>query len=884
MKKSLYLIDGHYQIYRSFYAAPNRLSTSTGEPTGAIHVFCQMLLSLIRERKPDYLAVVMDVSDRTVFRCEIDPEYKANRDAPPEALTAQADHIVNILESLEVPLHRLEGFEADDLMATFAEQLRGEPVDVYLVSRDKDLEQLLTPHVFMFDPTKNLVMDQAWLKTEKGYSPKQAVEVQTLTGDSTDNVPGVPGVGLKTATKLVAKYGTAAKVLAHADELTPKARERMLAFEDQMPLTRQLVTLRRDAPVTLDLDSCAVDKFNPAQVMPLLKELELNRLTDMLSEFGASIPSKGSSDSGQDSGEGTGAAVARPEVKHQYELVDTPTAFKSFLAKLKKQEVFAFDTETTGINPVAANLVGLSFCWKSGEAFYIPVRGMVGKVLEESVVVDALRPIMEDPAVRKIGHNIKYDALMLRQVGIHVQGIWFDTMIAGFLVDPLRNSFSMDSMVKAMLDHEMIPISDLIGKGRNQITIDQVDTAQVGQYAAEDADYTWRLKEVLESQVMDGHLQSLFEDIEMPLVTVLVDIENNGVAIDRTLLSSLGNTMADRMLELQREVHQFAGHEFNLGSTKQLATVLFDEQGLKPVKKTKTGRSTDADTLQTLASTTDHPIPRLILEYREVSKLKSTYVDTLPKMVCARTHRIDGKEDPGRLRRPGEGSCSAGGRLFTDRAQAAGPLLRGSGPDERFRIRAGYSQDRGRPRQWPRTRPGKPRTAQRGQGGEFRNHLWPDGVRAVPFPRNPRAGGQCFYRHVFHALSGHSTFHRRVHRQGANARLRRDHPRPPPPHTGASIPQPGAGQLRRANFGEHRGSRFGRRLDQASHDRHSPGVGDWSLPKPHDYPGSRRTGIRSAEVGRGDGSGDDPALHGRGDGASRSPGGRSELGPQLGRG
>lgn len=632
MSKSLYLIDGHYQIYRAFYAAPKNLSAPDGQPTGAIHIFCQMLLNLIRDRQPDYLAMMMDVSDRTVFRCQLDADYKANREPAPEALHSQAEHIVSIVQGLDIPLHRMEGFEADDLMATIAHQVSDRPIDVYLVSRDKDLEQLLSDRVRLFDPTKEQIVDPATLLDTKGYSPSQAVEIQTLTGDSTDNIPGVEGIGVKTAAKLIAKYQTAQGVLDHADSLTPKQRERVLGFAEQMPITRQLVTLRRDVPFTFELDPCAVHGWNPEKALPILDELGLVRLRDQIKGVFQNTESQGT--------QANDDAVQTVHEDVDYKLINTPDALKEFAAELARQPRFAFDTETTGLNPVAADLVGLSFSWKAGSAYYLPVRGACAKVLDPDDVVEAIKPIFEDASIGKVGHNIKYDIVVLRQLGVRTLGIAFDTMVASFVLEPLRNSHGLDPLTLSLLDHRMIPISDLIGKGKNQITIDQVDTERVCEYACEDADYTWRLLEVLESQISGSDLEPLFRDTEMPLVAVLAEMEHNGVAIDSKVLNDLGDSLADRIIALDREIQKTAGHSFNVASTKQLAAVLFDELGLEVVRKTKTGRSTDADTLQTLAASTDNPIPNMVLAYREMSKLKSTYVDTLPKMVCPRTQRI----------------------------------------------------------------------------------------------------------------------------------------------------------------------------------------------------------------------------------------------------
>lgn len=637
MTKTLYMIDGHWQIYRAFYAPfPQELTSPRGEPTRATHVFCQQLFSLLRGRRPDYLAVVMDVSDETTFRRKLDPTYKANRDPPPETLHIQVERIVTILAALGIGLFRLPGFEADDLMATIAHRLRDEDVDVFLVSLDKDLEQLLSDRVRLYDPTKDQALDVAALLEKRGYTPEQAVEVQTLMGDPTDNVPGVPGIGIKTATKLVNEYGTAHGVIDNADKLTPKMRERVTAFADKLELTRQLVTLRRDAPVEFALADCRVDGLDFAAAYPIFDELGFNRLKEQLAQF-----TDGRDTSPIDEPVAAGL-TAEPG---KYHLIDTPEALASFVEKLAAQPSFAFDTETTGLNPVKADLVGLSFSWQLAEAYYLPVRAALGSALPIETVVEKLKPIFEDPSVGKVGQNLKYDVLALRQVGIEVAGLEFDTMIASFLLDPLGRSHSLDALAKKHFDHTMIPISDLIGKGKNQITMDQVDIGQVCEYAAEDADFTWRLKEVLAPQMAGSHVEPLFRDTEMPLIEVLVEMTNNGITLDGELLAELGGSMAVRLAELTEEIHRAAGRPFNIDSTKQLGVVLFDEQGLEPVRKTKTGRSTDHETLETLAERTANPIPPLVLQYRELTKLKGTYVDTLPRMICRRTSRLHASFD-----------------------------------------------------------------------------------------------------------------------------------------------------------------------------------------------------------------------------------------------
>lgn len=638
MNKSFYIIDGHAQIYRAFYAPFRDLTSPSGEPTRATFVFTQMLFNLLRQRKPDYLAMVMDVSDETVFRRDIDPDYKAHRDPPPEALEVQMNRIVSIVTTAGIPILRRPGFEADDLMATLVERFRDAPLDIYLVSKDKDLEQLVNERVRLYDPGKDEVLDAAAIEAAKGYRPDQAVEVQTLVGDSTDNIPGIPGVGPKTAAKLIQKYGTADAVVAHAAELTPKLRESVEAFAPKLPITRQLVTLRRDVQFEFDLEASKRSRIHPPALRPMFRELGFHRLQDAIDEFDSLFPT---STSTAELFPSAPAEPARPSGpgRGKYHLVDNMERFEEFINALSAQRIFAFDTETTGLQPVTAAMVGLSFAWAPGEAWYLPVRAAVGDVLPRSKVVQGLKPIMEDPAILKVGQNLKFDALTVRQLGMGVTGLHFDTMIAAFLLEP-TGAHGLDAMVKNLIGHEMIPITDLIGKGRDQITMDLVDTRRVCEYAAEDADFTWRLYEIFNRRIAGSHVERLFTETEMPLVEVLVDMENEGIALDAPLLGKLGNTLADRMEDLTRQVHQTAGYKFNIDSTKQLATVLFDELGLSVVRKTKTGRSTDADTLEALAEQTDNPIPRLVLEYREATKLKNTYVDTLPKMINPRTGRV----------------------------------------------------------------------------------------------------------------------------------------------------------------------------------------------------------------------------------------------------
>jgi DNA polymerase I len=660
-RKTLYLIDGHGQIYRAYYAPFGALTAPSGEPTRAVHVFLQMLLNILRDRKPDYLAMTLDTSDETVFRKEIDPTYKANRQAPPEDLPPQIDRIISILQVMKVPILRMPGFEADDLLATLCEEYGGRDLDVFLVSRDKDLDQLLTEHIRMYDPMKDREIDVAAMREEKGFGPEQAVEAQMLMGDSTDNVKGVMGVGPKKAAQLLQQYGTLKEILAHADDLSPKLRENILAFRDRMEMVRQLVTLKRDVPVTFDLKEADVHRFTPLAAAGVLRELGLNRLLEKISDAGqvagnneaetASPSSKPSppariSESlfGDEEEEppASGPANTLIDVNQagaQYELVDTEQSLAAFARKLGAVEAFAFDTETTGLVPAAADLVGLSFSWQAGDGFYIPVRG-VGKTVSVDAVKKHLGPIFADEKIRKCGQNLKYDIGVLKVIGLNVAGVDFDSMIASFVLDSTRRSHGIDALARDLLHYKKITTEDMIGKGKHQTTFDKLPTDRTCRYACEDADIAWRLRQALERQMTDPGLLSLFRDLEMPLVEVLAQIEFLGVAVDTELLAKLSNEMADRLAELEIEIHKAAGHPFNIASTKQLAEVLFDEQGLKSAKRTKTGRSTDAEVLADLAAETDNPVPKLVLEHRELAKLKGTYVDALPEMVCRRTGRI----------------------------------------------------------------------------------------------------------------------------------------------------------------------------------------------------------------------------------------------------
>ncbi|MDM8007241.1 MAG: DNA polymerase I [Phycisphaerae bacterium] len=663
MAKRFFLIDGLSQIFRCYYAPFQNLSTPAGEPIKATYVFSNMLLQLVREQKPDYLAMVMEGGDeKAVFRKELDPQYKANREPPPEDLAPQIERILQIIRSQGIPVLSVPGFEADDLLATLATRLAGEDLEIVMVSRDKDLDQLVTGQVRLYDPMKNEFIGPREIEAQKGYRPEQAIEIQTLVGDSTDNIQGVRGIGPKKAAALIAKYGTAKAVVDHADELTPAMRKNVLDFADRLEQTRQLVTLRRDVPLDLDLESCRFQGIRPAVLKAIFAELGFRRLTDLMgAEPGPPEPPR--APAVQHAGShsrpaahaqlslfgGDESAPILPPAQPQpspprarqddrnYRLIDGQDRFRDFLARLKAQPVFAIDTETTSLSPVDAELAGLSFSWQADTGYYLPLRG-VGQCLPIGPTLEALRPILADPNVKKIGQNIKYDLVVLKHHGIEVAGVAFDTMIASFVLDSTRRSHGMDALARELLGFDPIPISDLIGKGSKQIRFDQVDTARACEYSAEDADVTWQLYEVLSKQLAGSPFEPLFRDTEMPLVAVLADMEAEGIRLDASILEQMSRDLSNRLEELKRQIYEQVGHPFNVDSPKQLATVLFDELKLPVVRNTKTGRSTDAETLEALAW--QHPVAQLIKEYRELGKLKNTYVDTLPEMVSRRTGRI----------------------------------------------------------------------------------------------------------------------------------------------------------------------------------------------------------------------------------------------------
>ena len=633
MSKSFYIVDGHWQIFRAYYAPFRDLTSPAGEPTRATYVFTSMLLKLIAEAKPDYLAVAVDSGRENLYRTRIYPEYKAQRAEPPEDLPPQIERIFQIIQALGVPLLQKIGAEADDIMATIVRRLGGSGVRIVLVSRDKDLEQLLGGDVVLYDPTKAEVIDAARLEQLKGYPPEKAVEIQALSGDSADNIPGIPGVGPKRAVELIGRFGSAEAVVAHADELTPKLAENVRKHAGDVALAKELVTLNDRVEMDLDLPQFEFRGLRAAAAGPIFAELGFQRLLGQLNLSGEPAAA------GQPVEAAAAPAGQTTAKDFEYRCVDDPNAFEAMLKELKGVSRLAVDTETTSVQPVWADLVGISLSWRPGEAVYIPLAAPLGgKTLERELAREKLAGILADPRVEKIGHNLKYDAIVLASFGAPLAGPMFDTMLAAYVLEAERGSFKLDALAAEMLNHQCIPIEHLIGRGKAQRNMSEVPVEEVAVYAAEDADVTLRLSDLLRPRLEREGLAGLFEDIEMALMPVLASMERHGVRVDPAELNRQKVKLAKRAEELRDGIMSAAGEEFNPDSPKQLAGVLFERLGLPVLRRTKTGPSTDSAVLTELA--VHHEVPALVLDYRQVTKLLRTYLTGLAGCIHPRTGRV----------------------------------------------------------------------------------------------------------------------------------------------------------------------------------------------------------------------------------------------------
>ena len=618
--KIVYVVDAHSLIYQVFHALPE-MSSTRGEPVGAVFGFARDLVFLLEEKKPDYLFCAFDMPGKT-FRHELFAEYKAQRPAMPDELVPQIHSIRRLLDALGIPALGLESYEADDILATVAritEELGGE---CYLVSGDKDCRQLITDRVKIFSIRKNQVFDRQSLHEEWGIAPEQVIDFQGLAGDSTDHVPGVPLIGPKIARELLEKYGTLEAVLDHAHEVSgAKRKQNLIDYRGQALLSRQLAKLNPDVPLTIDWESGRTGRIDPARALDLLREFGFRSLAEKVQALAGKPPQP------------------KVELAAVYHLVDAPEALQKLVEQLSRQKQISVDLETTSICPRRAQIVGYAFSWCDEEAWYVAVDGPAGQVwLDPKTTLEALRPVLENPAIEKIGQNLKYDRIVLRAAGVELAGVSFDTIIASYLLDAGERNHNLDELAKAYLGHTTIKITELIGSGKNQKCMNEVPVARVAEYAGEDALLPVVLRPILAGKLAEANLEPLFRELEMPLIDVLVEMEYNGIRVDVERLRQLSQRYGRRLVELEQEIHDLAGHEFNIGSPKQLQKILFEELRLPVVKKTKTGPSTDADVLEELALV--HPLPAKIIDYRQYAKLKSTYVDALPEMIYAKTGRV----------------------------------------------------------------------------------------------------------------------------------------------------------------------------------------------------------------------------------------------------
>ncbi len=615
MAEKFYLIDGHSHLYRAFFGVRG-LTGPDGRPTNAVFGFASMLRRLLRERVPDYLAVAFDLPAPT-FRHKMYAEYKATRQKPPDEFIVQIPMARELLDAMRIPVYAVPGYEADDVMGTVAKRLSAQGIDVVLVTSDKDAGQLLSPHVTLLDTLKEQVTTEETLRERDAITPAQVIEMLALAGDSSDNIPGVPKVGPKTALDLVHQFGSVENLLANLEQVKSAAlRERLRANVELARLSHRLVVIDTDVPMEIDLVAARVAPAEPERMIPIYQKFGFRQFLAEMSVSGA--PTK---------------------EEAEYHLVDTEEKFKNFLGLLRAQKRFALDTETTSATPMAAKLCGLSFSWKPRESWYVPVRGPMGdKVLDKKLVLDALRPILTDPAIGKVGQNIKYDAIVLRNHGVEVAGIVFDTMVAAYILDADRRRYALDDLAADFLNYRMIPITDLIGKGRTATTMDRVPCDKVCEYSCADADITLRLADLFEPRLREKEMLDLFDRYELPLIPVLADMEYQGITLDVKVLEKISAWLALQMERIEKEIYKEAGEEFNIASTKQLSRILFEKLNLQPGRRTKTGVSTDSDVLEQLSLA--HPLPGLVLEYRQMAKIKSTYADSLPEMVIPATGRV----------------------------------------------------------------------------------------------------------------------------------------------------------------------------------------------------------------------------------------------------
>lgn len=617
----LFLVDGSALAYRSYFAfIRNPLINSRGENTSAVFGFANSLFKILNDQKPEYLTVVFDTKAPT-FRHELYPEYKSTRLKMPDDMVTQLPKIRELVEKMNLPLIEKEGYEADDLIGTIAVEAAKKKVQTVIVAGDKDFMQLVGNGIVMMVPQKGgeemEFLDGTGVEQKMGVPPEKIIDLLSLMGDTSDNVPGIPGVGPKTAVDLVKEYGGAEKLLERASSIKKeKLRENVLSHLEEIQLSRKLVTIDTAVPFDWKLEDFRLRPFDPVELKDFFVEMEFRTLLKFVGE----LPEK--------------------KEKVRYETIETLADLKKLVERIEKAGKFAFDTETTSLDPLKANLAGISISVAEKEAFYVPVGHREGTNLPCQETLENLRPVLSDSKLVLVGQNIKYDYQVMRRAGVQIQNRLFDTMLASYLLDPSSRQHGLDFLALKYFNHKMIPISDLIGTGKKQKSFAETGIAEATEYSAEDADFTFRLEEILEPRLREAKLDDLYWNVEAPLIPVLVRVEANGVKLDTGLLAEMSIELQKDLDKLAKKIYDLAGHEFNINSPQQLGKVLFEELRLKSKRKTakKTALSTDVSVLEELAK--EHDLPRLLLDYRSLYKLKSTYVDALPASINSSTGRL----------------------------------------------------------------------------------------------------------------------------------------------------------------------------------------------------------------------------------------------------
>ncbi len=656
MPPTLYLIDGHALAYRTYFAlsmgAGERLQTSTGEPTAGIMGFANVMLRLLEQERPEYMAVAFDTGK--TFRDEIFPEYKGTRAKMPDDLRPQIERIRQMVDAFHLPRLEMEGFEADDVLGTIAHQAAAKGLGVKIITGDRDLLQLVGNRIIV-SLSGNKISEAKDYATEEevvgymGVKPSQIVEYKGLAGDSSDNIPGVAGIGDKTAVSLLEQYPTLEDIYAHLDDIATRFRNKLEAGRDAAFLSRDLATIRTNLEITLNIEEARTDHINYEALEKLFRELEFRTLVGRVQKYAGKAvspeiePQSAPRQQLSLFGEPVTRIGSPPAADFQLKLVDTPEALAQLQARLDRSHTIAFDTETTSTNPMQADLVGISLSVQDGEGYYIPVGHKTGQPqLPTTQVIEALRPAMTDPSKRKIGHNLKYDWLVLAENGLEVSPLTFDTMIAEWVADPSTRHLGLKDMAEIYLGTSMTHIEELIGKGKNQISMADVPIDQAAPYAAADANFTLGLYPIMQKKLEKTSGRKLFDEIEMPLIPVLGRMEQAGIALDVPFFEKMSVELNEGLVDLEQKVIQAVGYQFNLNSTQQLSKVLFETLKLDPpdrTRKTASGHfSTSADVLNELSGR--HPVVDWILEFRELAKLKSTYVEALPAEVNPRTGRV----------------------------------------------------------------------------------------------------------------------------------------------------------------------------------------------------------------------------------------------------